>query len=899
MPVTGGRSPLLQTKLFRTSISEDHVHRPRLVERLKQVGRYPLTIVSAPAGYGKSVLLSCWLEQCDCHGAWLSLDEDDNDLGSFESYFLAALQSAVPSFGNELMDLVGGARLPPTAVFVERLFGELDRLENDIFLMLDDYGAIVNEDVHEFISELMHHPHPRLHLVMATRYDPPLALSEWRGRKQLIEIRPIDMRFSLEETRAFLRRAIDPQLDEDTILALHDKTEGWIAGLRLAALSFTRLGHDQGYIGELSGTNVYVRDYLISQVLADLPADMQSFLIQTSILDRLSAPLCRDVTVLEIKTSAVQAMLEQLQAANLFIMPLDDLGQWYRYHHLFQQFLQTRLEEVYSAEDVAALHIRASAWFAEHGFIEEALQHALAAGDMEAAVQLVATKRQEMMNREQYQRLARWLGKFPPSIKDGSPDLLLLQARFAQIQRYDIAEMRQIVDKVDTLINTLDLEPHQARCYLAENNALRSVNYYYALEPQKAFNYCQSALAVLPQHWYALRSYCWLYGAVALQMMGDLSVTSEWINRGRREDLTVTEGPQARNAAAEGFVCWMAGDLTGLQRVGEFVVGVVSESSRWQSLGWAHYFLACVYYQCNDLDSAQYHAQQTFGQRHVNHVSANVISSFIMVLVRQARGRPDAANETLALAADYAMEIRSPTLMLVVQSFQAEIAVMQGRAREWNQWAEQANVTLQPAAMPFFYAPLLTIPKVLLAAGAPGYQMRVDSCLRQLHEFAEFTHNKRILIEVLALEAMLHDADDDEQAAFAALEQSLALAQPGGFIRLYVDLGPQMAGLLRRLPQRELHTAYINAILSSFADATALEPRSAGNGQSIESLTGRELEILELLAKRYSNKEIAAELVISPGTVKRHTVNIYQKLHVHNRRDAAEAAIALGLIPRP
>jgi LuxR family transcriptional regulator, maltose regulon positive regulatory protein len=358
----------------------------------------------------------------------------------------------------------------------------------------------------------------------------------------------------------------------------------------------------------------------------------------------------------------------------------------------------------------------------------------------------------------------------------------------------------------------------------------------------------------------------------------------------------VREGPQARNASAEGFVAWMAADLTGLQRTGEYVLGITTESSHWQTQGWAHYFLACALYQRNDLEGAFHHAQQTFNRRYVNQAVANVFSAFIMALILQARGKPEEAHEMLALAADYATEIRSTPLTLMVQSFQAELAVRQGRARELMKWEEQACVNVQLTAMPFFYAPQLTIPKVLLAIDTPHSRAKAADCLERLHAFADSTHNVRVKIEVMALEALLHAANKDEEAALAILEESLALAQPGGFIRLYVDLGPEMAVLLRRFLNRESFAAYVASILSAFASAQ-LDQLSRGDGQLIEPLTDRESEILILLAGRFSNKEIAAELFISPATVKRHTINIYQKLAVHGRREAVEKARALSLIP--
>ena len=897
MAETSGLPPILQTKLFRPPLSEDHVHRSRLLEWLKQSKRYPLTVVSAPAGYGKSVLLSCFFEQCECHSAWLSLDKNDNDLGLFKNYFLAALQSAIPSFGDELTDLLEGTGVPPTPVFVQLLLDELDQLESDILVIIDDYGFINNDDIHEFITDLMRHPHPRLHLVLGTRYDPQLPLTEWRARDQLVEIRSIDLRFSLDETRTFLQRVIDVPLKEDTIISVHARTEGWITGLRLATLSFSHIETFRGQIDEISGSNMYVSDYLFSQVLTKLTAETQLFLFHSSILNRVSASLGQAVAMPDSSPEEVQALLQDLVAANVFTIPLDQSRQWFRYHHLFQDFLMTNLRENNSPEIVASLHRQASAWYAEHDYIEEALRHSFRANDVETALELVGENRHELIDQESYQRLTRWLKMFSQEVIEESPDLLLIQARFAQTTRLDIGELYQLTEMVEALLKRLHLEPQKAQLLAAENEALRSAAFFYiAPDPQVSLTCCRNALDVLPQHWFTMRSYCWMFGAVALQMTGDLNGAYEWIAQGRHEDQTARGGPFARNVAAEGFVSWVAGNLTGLQHVGELMIGITSKSGYWETRGWGNHFLASVHYHRNNLERALNHAQQTFNHRHY-HPSANVDSAFILTLIQQALGKPKEARAMLKIAMDFAVEMQSPSFTYLVQSFQAELAVMQGRGREYIQWAEQAYAQLQLAPMVYFYAPPLTIPKVLLAAGTPAGRTMAADCLQHLHEYAESKYHTRVMIEVLALQALLHTANNDEEAALVALEESLGLAQPGGFIRLYVDLGPEMAELLRRLHNRKPFVEYTTSILKAFADASNSVSLSKVDEQLIEPLTDREAEILDLLAKRYSNKEIAAELFILPTTVKRYAINLYQKLNVHNRRQAVEAARALGLIP--
>ncbi|UCC53630.1 MAG: hypothetical protein JSV68_06575, partial [Anaerolineaceae bacterium] len=756
MTAAGDRTYILQTKLFRVPLSEDHVQRPHLLERLQQVKRHPLTVISAPVGYGKSVLLSSWCEQRDCQYTWLSLDEGDNDLGTFESYFLAALNRVIPSFGNELMALVGGARLPPSPVFVDMLFDQLSLLKNDIVFMIDDYGVIDNDDVHGLIAGLMKHPHPRLHLVLSTRHDPPLPLNEWRAREQLLEFRSVDLRFSLEETRTFLQRAIEVSLEEETIVALHGKIEGWVAGLRLATLSLSRVEDFRGNVDDLSGSNEYIRDYLLSQVLEGLPPETQRFLFQTSILNRLSPSLCHSVVMPDSSIGEAQALLQELVAANLFTVPLDTWQLWFRYHHLFQDFLGIYLHRNYSPKVVASLHQRAGTWYAENEFIEEALQHMMAAGEMETAIEIVAAHRHALIERESYQRLAHWLNMFPPQIIENSPDLLLIQALFAQTFRFDVIELNELVGKIDALLERLHFEAQRAKQLSAEVEAFRGVVLFY-LDPdlRTALACFKNALEGLPGQWYSLRSYSWIYGAGTLQMMGDLSGAYEWIERARREDLTATDRPRLRNALGEAMVHRVSANLTGLKDIAGFLLRNTPERDYWETRGWSNHFLASVHYEHNDLDNAERHAQEVFDNRH-HHPAANVDNALILVKIHQARGNPNEAREMLKTSLDYATEQHSPTFTLLAQSFQVELAVMQGRAHEVNQWAEQAYANLHLAPMHTFYIPELTIPKVLLAAGTPGGRTMAAECLQRIHEYAESTYNVRVVIEVLALEALLH-----------------------------------------------------------------------------------------------------------------------------------------------
>ena len=889
------RSRLNCTKFFYPAAPEDYVPRLRLKERLDQVAHWPLTLVSAPAGYGKTTAVAAWFNGIDLPKAWLSLDAEDNNPALFQVYFLAAIRRGAPHFGLGLEAMLEGGRSPTTDTFIKLFWTELDAFEQEMIVVLDDFHLIHNSEVLVLVRELMRHTHPALHLVLLSRHDPLLPLSEWRGRNQMVEMRSNDLRFSREETAVFAQAALDAALDEESVALLQAKTEGWPAGLRLAMLSLGSAADARDSIRQLHTGSHQILEFLTDQVLSRVPPAMQSFLMQTSILDRMSGPLCEAVLAPDHDDLDGVEMLREIYRRNLFLIPLSEDQEWFRYHHLFRDLLLGRLLQENTPGEVARLHSRASRWFAEAGYLEEALQHAMAAGEMETAVSLVAANRHDLLNQERFLRLDQWCRRFPQAVIDQSPDLLLARAWFDLIVRVDLAEVKRLTSAVDDLIGRQELEPRRAQLLLAENAILQGVPHYYECEPATALAYGQNGLEVLPESYYLARSYGWLYSAVSLQALGDLPGAFEAARRGQLEDLAYADSPRARSLGASGFISWMAADLAGVRQAGEQLLMVAVSDNQRHTLGWGHYFLACDCYQRNDLAGAMEHARKAQEDRLVNFGLFNTYTELILMLVYQAMGDETAVGETMAEARSYAFNMRSAPLVLLVESFQNELAILQNDGRRAASWARQALPSIKPGAMPLFYVPQLTVAKALLAGADSADREYLAQLLRELRACAVAGHNKFVLITVLALEAMFEASRGDEQTALAALADSLSLAEPSGYIRLYVDLGPRMQELLHRFTQADGATAnaeYVARILASFEPS-----RMRQNLTLVEPLTERELQVLDLLARRLSNKEIARELVITPGTAKRHTIHIYQKLNVRGRLEAVEAARELSLLP--
>jgi LuxR family transcriptional regulator, maltose regulon positive regulatory protein len=897
---------LLRTKLFRPPIPRDYVVRQRLLDKIEQGRSHPLILVSAPAGYGKTVLVSSFLETCPLPAAWLSLDENDNDFGLFLGYLLAALDTVFPGSLHRTQLFLTKTSLPPVSAIADSLISELAELESDFILVLDDLHAIHAADVYNLLAALLRHPLPALHLVLVTRQDPPLALGHLRAYDQMTEIRSRDLRFSAEETAAFLAAAVSSPIRDEALVVLAERTEGWAAGLRLAALTLRYGGDIDGQVAGLHAENRHVIDYLMNEVLSRVPPETEDFLVKTSILDLLCGPLCDAVMAVDDMQPRGQAILQGLDEANLFTVSLDEQGFWYRYHNLFHGILRTRLTQRVDAATIDAMHRRASTWYAARDSVESALRHALAGHDTLGAVQLVAQRRHHLLNCEERPLLARWLRVFPTATLAQHPDLLLSAAWIAELDRSDSQTVLHTVAQAQALVDNMVGEPEHARQLQGEISTLLSIEKGFAAnDPQGTIALAAQALESVPQEWYLVRVEAWLHLALAYQMSGQLDRAYAALAAAQQDETTNMAGPRARLIGSQCFIYWIAADLTHTLQSAQLTV-TFSRLSDYQreSLGWGRYLLASCYYQHNDLASAELHANAVLEQRHACHRITVVQSAIVLAAIHQARGQSEEARLALDRVNSFLVEIRSEALQPLVQAFAAELAALQGDLDTAAHWAVTVGPLVPLGLMAFFYAPSLTLPKVLLRLNTPAARQQAGEALSRLQAFVTATHNTRFRIDVLALQALCYDAQGDAPGALQALEQAVALAQPNGFIRNFVDLGFPMAGLLERLSRRGFEPDYIQQILQAFhpylSRSAPLFPPSPGLAAQVglvEPLTNRELDVLVLLAKRFSAKEIAQDLVISDATVKRHLANIYDKLAVNSRRDAVAAAIALGILP--
>lgn len=910
-------STLITTKLHRPLVTGDHVERPRLLQQMQRSLSQPLTLVCAGAGFGKTTLVSCWLSSLEAveagepgavvPTAWLSLDAHDSDLGNFVAYLVAALRTMLPDACSSTLDLIQAQMEPPPELLAATLINEIALLPERFVLALDDFGAIGGEAVPDLLNRLLQHWPPPLHLVLISRHNPPLPLARLRARGQITEIRSRDLRFTAEETAAYLDVALPARLSQPVLAAIEQRTEGWIAGLQLATLALRTLKDAEIDEAIYSVGEAAAVQYLVDEVLSGQPPAIQDFLLKTSILDQFCASLCEAVAKSEESGWLAQESLAWIERANLFIVTLDSQQQWYRYHHLFQEMLRRRLLERFGADEVVRLHRCASAWFAGQGHIDEALHHALAAGDQQQAAGLLERQLCDALNHDEWPALARKLRLLPEELVECRPWLLMTKA-WTLSSSWQLGALPQVLDQIEALLvgdgaGSLSADdPGDLPALRGQVVTLRAQLAYLDNQPADALAYCQQALTLLPKPWLYPRGGVMLYRGLCLQALGqgdaaERLLLSEYDGLAER-----TDAYALRLLMGLAIAHFQDGQLERARQAAQEMLHQAQRSRLSVPEGWSHLYLARVAYQWNDLALATTHFAELVDMRYRVHAQAARNGMIGLAQVYGVTSKVDEAWQTWQMLSRFDLDLTGRETN-EARALNAWLLLRQGDLVSAGRWADAFTEHVPDRPLIWLHHPHITKARILLTRGA---QVDLQSALgiaNAYYEVAERTHNALASIKGLLVRALALAAQGHAEAARAALQQAVELAQSGGFIRVFVDFGPPMQTLLRQLAGEE---GAIQRILAAFPDAqdgaageaaARLAPRSLKVAGLVEPLTTREREILLLLREPYSGKEIAHKLFISPTTLKRHTSNIYGKLDVHDRWDAVAAAEALGVLP--
>jgi LuxR family maltose regulon positive regulatory protein len=886
--------PLLATKLFAPPPRAELVARPRLVERLNAGLDRKLTLVSAPAGYGKTTLIADWLQgQGEAtlarQLAWLSLDEGDNDPARFFAYMVAALQQVDPDIGHVAQVMLQAPQPPPPEALLTSLLNDVASMPGAFVLVLDDYHLIQTLPIHQQLAFWLQHQPPQMHLVIATREDPPLPLSRLRARGLITDIRQSDLRFRAEETGDFLQRVMALELEPGDVAALQRRTEGWIAGLQMAALTLQGTLAQQSRedahwaIESFTGSHRYVLDYLIEEVFQQQPPHVQEFLIQTSILDRLTAPLCDAVTGRDDSRD----LLLRLDRGNLFLVRLDQSRQWYRYHRLFRDLLRTQGESV----DRVPLHLRAVGWYAQQGFLDEALHHALAAEDWDGAERLLWPAAGQAINLGQFATVGRWLEAIPEERLRASPRLVALQGWvLLAAGQFDAAQTWATLAE--------ELLPADASSVSRGLVACLQLTIAHArYEIPRVIELAQQALELLEEgDPYGLRGPALANLASAQIGLGDLRAATrtyrEMARLGQEADYLMIV------VSAWSSLAW----LLHLQLEPREALALGHQAleravgPRGQPIppaGQPHILLGLIAYERNELVPAREHlAQGVELARQTGPSSGAMQAAFTLAWIQALSGDRDAAQATADATCWAASQLNLPLVDAFVAACEADFYLRLGNVEAATRWAETACLSADDTPQFEREGEYFAFARLLLAQDRP---VEAQTLLDNLEQFAGTRGLLRSLLTVHVLRARAERALGRDAGALASLEKALHLAAPAGYLRPFLDDGPAVLDLLPRV--RHAAPAFVDQVLGAFSSTQRTPPPAAPSSSAlVEPLSERELEVLGLVALGLSNREIAGRLFITVGTVKTHVHNIHGKLGVQRRTEAAARARELGLV---
>jgi LuxR family maltose regulon positive regulatory protein len=850
--------------------------------------RCKLALISAPAGFGKTTLVSEWIAGCGMPVAWLSLDEGDSDPARFITYLVKALQTIRAGIGEGLLAVLQSPQSLQIEVVLTSLLNEISAIPANFVLVLDDYHLIDSHPVDQSLAFLIEHQPPQMHLLIATREDPSLPLARLRARGQLTELRAADLRFTPSEAAEFLNQMMGLHLSEEDIAALEARTEGWIAGLQLAALLMQGRSDATRFIQTFTGSNRFVLDYLVEEVLRQQTTDVQAFLLRTSILERMCGPLCE--AILGTQAGSGQETLEYLERSNLFIIPLDNERRWYRYHHLFADLLRQRLQQSVASSTkvegmgVVELHSRASLWFVDHDLDIEAFQHAADAGELDRAMHLIEGKGIPLYHRGAMVPIFNWLESLPKPELDKRPALWLMYARVltSSGQASGVEEKLQAAEAALKGAD-LNLETRDLIGCIASNRATMAYTRY---DPDTVIVQAQRALEYLSPDNLPTRTLTTFTLGVGYMQKGDRTAATQAF----KDAISISQ------KTGHTFVTSMATMALGNMQIMDNKLYAAAETHR-QALQLfgpqplpiaceSHLGLAQLYYEWNDLDVAEQHGLQALqlARQFEEVIDRYILCEVFLARLKLAQGDVAGAaamlEETEQAVRQNNFEARKPE----VAAAQVIVLLKQGKL------AAAADLARK-------YALPLSQARVFLAQGDPAAALAVLAPWYQQMEAKDWQDE---LFKVMVVQTIALHAHGEKDKAVQLLGDTLAVTEPGGFIRIFVDEGEAMRLLLEKLSRNRDHpqSGYVDRLLAAFTQPTAAQKSAIIHQKSylIEPLSERELEVLKLLRSDLSGPEIAQQLSVSINTFRTHTNNIFIKLGVNDRRAALRRAEELDLI---
>ncbi|OGN95878.1 MAG: hypothetical protein A2Z71_01465 [Chloroflexi bacterium RBG_13_50_21] len=874
---------LLTTKFFFPPARKNLVSRPRLLEKVSRGFQSQLLLISAPAGYGKTTLLADWHSGpgSQVPVAWLSLDEDDNDLSRFLMYLVTALGTLKAGISESVLAILQSPQPPPPQVTMTALINDLiDALSTPFALVLDDYHVINSQSVHAAMTFLLDHLPPKMHLVILTRADPPLPLPSLRARNHLTEIRAADLRFTAEEATAFLNQIMGLTLTTDQVSALETRTEGWVAGLQLAALSMQDRDGIQNFILEFTGSHHFIVDYLADEVLNSQLEPVREFLLRTSILYRLTAPLCNALT----NDSDGQSTLEKLEQANLFVVPLDDERCWYRYHHLFADMLRNRLGQM-DPEIIPELRIKASAWSEANGLLDEAIEYALETGDFDRALRLIESTLPGISGQGRIATVSMWIRSLPETMITRRPRLgfSLAWALFLEHK----------LDQVEACIHRIEqnFSPENESLYQGEFALWKGIIARNHADMDRSRDFLQRALEQLPDGNSVLRGRAWIFLGLGY-LENDIKKAREAFNQAGN---LLEEGDNTGLLAVLYFLTLtliLQGELTEAASASQRALNLAEKMLHWPVTSYVHLAATELLCERNELERAEQHAAQATELARLGGNTDNLMMAFLDACkIQRACGNWEKAQNLIAEAQELA---RLATTWFNVEVVHEQVCLFlaQGQVNAASELLQQIQTSSQSWSL------IACLREKIIRARVRIVRNETQEILKELdvlHEQAEDLGLRRWSIQILCLQALALNSLGRKNESLEKMNSALKAAEKEGSIQVFLDEGHGILDLLRMSQKLGLASKFISRLLTAFDRQFHTKVVSLPE-LNPEVLSERELEVLRLVADGMSNGQIADALVIARGTVKKHINNIFSKLGVQRRTECVARARELKLL---
>ena len=896
--------PILRTKLYKPLVKDHYVIREDIIDSLEENRQNPLTLVVAAAGFGKSVTVSQWLNKTKVRSCWLSLDDEFNDVLTFFFYLVHAIRTVFPESLTELHTLVHGTETPPLKILIRYLINDLNELPEEFIIVLDDYHRINNSTIYKTIDTILNNPPGDVHMVVISRRDPPINITKIRSYDNLFDLRMSRLRFSTDEIVTLAKKYLSIEITRDQASILEQKTEGWIVGLRMTLMRIAKSENVEDTIEELKIDQQNLHQYLAEEVLLRQPESMRKLLLVASISDRFSREFLEAVLESEDENALYpdNALFDQLISSTLFIIPLDEEGHWYRFHHSFYDFLSKHFEIEFTKEQILAYHKKASLFFEENQLFDQAIRYAVKSDDVNRIVQIFERHKHKLLDRDEFTRLKNWIELVPDAFIDTQPQILLTRA-FLYDTTADYQAMKNDLALAESILPGLPADTETSGHMWGEYYAIRSCLSYITGNTEEALNNSKEALNLLPHRSTYLRAFVLAYRSLALQNSGQVKKVSKMLETSINE-MSSASTSRLRILLIKSMVYAFEGNLPVILDSALQYRQISLVKKLYVSFTYAIYYVGAVYYLRNELDKVAEVIDEIQDYYYAGRPFWILNCLFIRGFTLLAQGKTSELEILLQKLDTFVDDYDNQKFQKFVNAFKIELTLRQNNMVEVWQLSKDADFEIYPPIF-YFYFPQLTHIRLLMSSGKPEKIADARTRLNQLIEFGRSTYRKNLLIQALPLQALLYQKTGNEKNAVKTLNEALTLAKPTGHIRSFLDLGAPMQEMIEALYRKRPDDTYLAKIEKAFKEEQVNLSKMSGQRSAtlpifpvteIEKITKREIHLLQLVEEGYQNKEIAEKLHVAPDSIKKSLYRLYQKLNVHNRTSAISKAVKMDLI---